>query len=164
MHHCNYNFDQVEWRRIVDESCKDYKIDFKYSLLGYDLKLKRLDMLLKYAPGNSHCRRHRHIASTMTIVLEGEQHLTEFQTSGTTKKIVRKKGDYALAECDALPNNEHGGLNGGTVILSLLSPDGNLFEYFGDNSNDRWTVSIEDFVINWKNGVIYGSKPNILTK
>ena len=60
MHHCNYNFDQVEWRRIVDESCKDYKIDFKYSLLGYDLKLKRLDMLLKYAPGNSHCRRHRH--------------------------------------------------------------------------------------------------------
>ena len=126
MHHNNYNFDQVEWRRIVDLSCKDYKIDFKYSLLGYDLKLNRLDMLLKYAPGNSHCRRHRHIASTMTIVLEGEQHLTEFQVNGTTKKIVRKKGDYALAEFDALPHNEHGGLNGGTVILSLLSPDGNL--------------------------------------
>ena len=120
MHHCNYNFDQVEWRQIVDESCKDYKIDFKYSLLGYDLKLKRLDMLLKYAPGNSYCRRHRHIASTMTIVLEGEQYLTEFQTNGTTKKIVRKKGDYALAEYDALPHNEHGGLNGGTVILSLF--------------------------------------------
>ena len=53
MHHNNYNFDQVEWRRIVDESCKDYKIDFEYSLLGYDLKLKRLDMILKYAPGNT---------------------------------------------------------------------------------------------------------------
>ena len=32
----------------------------------------------------------------------------------------------------------------------MLSPDGNLFEYFDDNSEDRWTVSIEDFVNNWK--------------
>ena len=72
MHHCNYNFDQVEWRRIVDESCKDYKIDFKYSLLGYDLKLKRLDMLLKML---SHSIvEDIGIASIMTIVLEGEQH------------------------------------------------------------------------------------------
>ena len=80
------------------------------------------------------------------------------------KKIVRKKGDYALSKCDALPHNEHGGLNGGTVILSLFSPDGNLFEYFDDISDDRWTVSIEDFVNNWKNGVTYGGKPNMITK
>ena len=86
MHHCNYNFDQVEWRRIVDESCKDYKIDFKYSLLGYDLKLKRLDMLLKYAPGNSHCRRHRHIASTMTIVLEENNILPNFRQMALQRK------------------------------------------------------------------------------
>ena len=86
MHHCNYNFDQVEWRRIVDESCKDYKIDFKYSLLGYDLKLKRLDMLLKYAPGNSHCRRHRHIASTMTIVLEENNTLPNFRQMALQRK------------------------------------------------------------------------------
>ena len=164
MNYNNYNFDQVKWRQIKDESCEDYKIDFKYSLLGYDLKLQRLDMLLKYAPGNSHCRRHRHIASTMTLVLEGEQHLTEFQANGTTKKIVRKKGDYAFAKHDALPHNEHGGVSGGTVILSMLSPDGNLFEYFGDHSEDRWTVSIADFVNNWRNGVTYGGKPNMITK
>ena len=46
----------------------------------------------------------------------------------------------------------------------MLSPDGNLFEYFGDHSEDRWTVSIADFVNNWKNGVTYGGKPNMITK
>ena len=39
-----------------------------------------------------------------------------------------------------------------------------FFEYFDDNSEDRWTVSIEDFVNNWKNGVTYGGKPNMITK
>ena len=27
MNHNNYNFDQVKWREIKDESCKDYKVD-----------------------------------------------------------------------------------------------------------------------------------------
>ena len=37
-------------------------------------------------------------------------------------------------------------------------------KYFGDNSNDRWTVSIEDFVNNWKNGVIYDLRHRITYK
>ncbi len=148
----------VEWRRVVDPSCKDFKIDFEYSLLGYDLISGRLDMVLRYAAGKGHCRRHRHIASTMTLVLEGEQHLTECRPDGTIKQIHRKKGDYALAKADALPHMEHGGESGGTVLLSLATTNGFIFEYYGDEPNDSWTVTIAQYVASWENGEIYGNR------
>ena len=66
-----FDFDTVEWRRVTDPEETADKIDFEFSLLGYDIPSGRLDMLLRYADGRGHCRRHRHVASTMTMVLEG---------------------------------------------------------------------------------------------
>ncbi len=147
----------VEWRNVKDPENKEFKVDFDYSLLGYDIKSGRLDMLLRYA-NLSHCRRHRHVASTLTMVLEGEQHLTEWQPDGSKKSIIRKKGDYAIASADALPHDERGGENGGTVLLSMNAPDGILFEYFDENMENGWTLSIEEYVDNWKKGEIYGQR------
>ena len=101
----NFDFQSVEWRHVTDPSCKAFKVDFEYSLLGYDLPSGRLDMLLRYGKGG-HCRRHRHVASTTTLVLEGEQFLVEMLPDRTTKSIHRKKGDYALAAADAHPHDE----------------------------------------------------------
>ena len=62
------------------------------------------------------------VASTVTYVLEGEQHLEEMQADGSTKRISRKKGDYAIAPPpDALPHHECGGDDGGLVILSMTA-------------------------------------------
>lgn len=149
----------VEWRRVTDPDCKEYKIDFEYSLLGYDLASGRLDMLLRYAKGRGHCRRHRHVASTLTLVLEGEQHLLEMQPDGTMKSISRKKGDHALASSDALAHLEGGGDEGGTVILSMTAPDGILFEYFDENMENGWTLSIEQYVEAWNKRTVYGAAP-----
>src|SRR5690349_21224012 len=149
----------VEWRRVTDPSVTAYRIDFEYSLLGYDLALGRLDMLFRYAPGRGLWRRHRHVASTLTLVLEGEQHLIELQPDGSTKAVSRKAGDYALASPDALPHLECGGEAGGTVLLSMTAPDGILFEYFDETMRDRWTLSIADYVEAWTRGVPYGTAP-----
>jgi hypothetical protein len=149
----------VEWRRVTDPACTDYKIDFEYCLLGYDIPNGRLDMLLRYANGRGHCRRHRHVASTLTLVLEGEQHLLEIQPDGSTKPISRKAGDYALASPDALPHVECGGEDGGTIILSMTAPDGILFEYFDENMENGWTLSIEQYVDAWNKGTAYGTTP-----
>lgn len=154
----SFDLHSVEWRRITDTSDKDFLVDFEYSLLGYDLPAGRLDMLLRYGKGG-HCRRHRHIASTVTLVLEGEQFLTEKLPDGTTNSIHRKKGDYALAAADAHPHDEHGGENGGTVLLSMIAPTGMLFEYFDANMVSVGTVSIEEYVRSWNNGTAYGSLP-----
>jgi hypothetical protein len=151
---CN-NFESVEWRRVTDPSCKAFKVDFEYSLLGYDIPSGRLDMLLRYKDGG-HCRRHRHVASTATLVLEGEQCLTELLPDGTTKAVRRGKGTYALAPADARPHDEHGGSDGATVLLSMTAPDGILFEYFDENMQNGWTLSISEFVESWNRGAVYG--------
>lgn len=149
------SFESVEWRRVTDPDCKAFKVDFEYSLLGYDLPSGRLDMLLRYKDGG-HCRRHRHVASTATLVLEGEQCLTEMLADGTTRAIRRKKGEYALAPADAHPHDEHGGDAGATVLLSMTAHDGILFEYFDENMENGWTLSIEEYVESWNQGTVYG--------
>ena len=152
----SFDFDTVEWRRVRDTSCDDFLVDFEYCLLGYDLPSGRLDMQKRYSEGG-HCTRHRHIASTVTLVLEGEQFLTEKLPDGTTRSVHRKKGDYALAAADAHPHDEHGGTKGGTVLLSMTTTDGRLFEYFDENMNSLGSVSIVEYVDSWNRGVAYGS-------
>lgn len=152
------SFESVEWRRVTDPTCNAFNVDFEYSLLGYDLSTGRLDMLLRYAPGG-HCRIHRHVAATATLVLEGEQHLSERLPDGTIKEIRRKKGDYALASCDAHPHDEHGGDAGATVLLSMIAHEGVLFEYFDENYQNGWTLSLQDYVTSWHSGLIYGAAP-----
>ena len=153
-----YDPRRVEWRRITDPACTDYRIDFEYSLLGYDLAAGRLDMLLRYGSG-CHCRRHRHVAATATLVLEGEQCLHEMLPDGTTRSVHRRQGDYALAPGDAHPHDEWGGPDGGTVLLSMTSPSGILFEYFDTRMANPWTVSIAEYVESWNSGAAYGAPP-----
>ena len=152
--------DVVTWRHVTDPKSTDINVDFEYSLLGYDLDTGRLDMLLRYGR-LGHCRRHRHVASTLTMVLEGEQYISEWQIDGSKKSVLRKKGDYALASADALPHDERGGEEGGMVLLSMTAPDGILFEYFDENMENGWTLSIEQFVDNWNNGAVHGFKTDL---
>ena len=147
----------VEWRRIFDPREPDFKIDFEYSLLGYDLPSGRLDMLLRFEGNGGHCRRHRHIASTVTLILEGEQHVTETRPAGTTETVIRKKGDYALASTDALPHLERGGPDGCTLLLSLQAPDGRLFEYFDQNMESARILTIEQYVESWNEESVPGA-------
>ncbi|HVY07687.1 MAG TPA: hypothetical protein VHB46_17055 [Burkholderiales bacterium] len=151
----SFDLGAVEWRRITDPAFKGFRVDFEYSLLGYDLASGRLDMLLRYGKGG-HCRPHRHVAATVTMVLEGEQFLEEVQPDGTKRSIHRRKGDYALAAADAHPHDEHGGEQGGTVLLSMTAKDGILFEYFDEDMKNGWTLSIEEYVQSWNRGTAYG--------
>jgi hypothetical protein len=150
----------VEWRRVSDLADPSYRIDFEYSLLGYDLASGRLDMLLRYGPGKGHCRRHRHVASTVTMVLGGEQFVTDLLPDGAKAATVhRRKGDYAVAAGDAHPHDEHGGEHGGTVLLSLnAGPDGVLFEYFDENMQNPWQLTIREYVDAWEKGAIHGER------
>lgn len=153
----SFDPQSVEWRRISDPREPDFKIDFEYSLLGYDLPTGRLDMLLRFEGNGGHCRRHRHIASTVTLILEGEQHVTETRPDGTTETVVRKKGDYALASTDALPHLERGGPDGCTLLLSLQAPDGRLFEYFDQNMESARILTIEQYVGSWNEESVPGA-------
>ncbi len=152
-----FDLASVEWRRVTDPDNKGFVVDFEYSLLGYDLASGRLDMLLRYGKGGGHCRRHRHVAATVTLVLEGEQFLRERMPDGSIRQVHRRKGDYALSPADAHPHDEHGGESGGTVLLSMTAPDGILFEYFDEHFANGWTLSIGQYVESWNKGTVYGA-------
>ena len=154
----SFDLQRVEWRRVTDPSCEQYRIDFEYSLLGYDLHSARLDMLLRFGK-SCHCRRHRHVAATATLVLAGERLLPEMLPDGSTRSFHRRQGDYALAPADAHPHDEWGGEDGGTVLLSMSAPTGILFEYFDENMANRWTVSIAEYVASWNNRTACGEVP-----
>ncbi|MBH63731.1 MAG: hypothetical protein CL569_15040 [Alphaproteobacteria bacterium] len=147
----------VDWRHAIDASDPSFLIDYEYSLLGYDLETGRLDMMLRFGSNGGHCQRHRHIASTVTLVIEGEQHIDEIQPDGSIRSTVRKKGDYAFAEADALPHNERGGPDGGTVVLAISTPDGRLFEYFDADMNSVRILTIADYVDAWGSGSVPGA-------
>ena len=142
----------VRWHHVTDPDFEDFKLDYEYSILGYDLASGRLDMLLRFAGNGGHCMRHRHVASTATFVLEGEQRLQQLKPDGTTETIRRKAGEYALSGGDEVPHLERGGPEGCTVLLSLHAPDGILFEYMDRHLENRWTVTIEEYVERWARG------------
>jgi hypothetical protein len=50
----SFDPNTVTWRHVVDPACTEFKVDFEYSLLGYDLAAGRLDMLLRYGKGRAH--------------------------------------------------------------------------------------------------------------
>ncbi len=77
-------------------------------------------MLRRYGK-SGHCRRDRHVALTVTLVLEGEEFLEDMLPDGTTRSIHREKGGYALAAADAHPHDKHGGNEGATVLLPETS-------------------------------------------
>ena len=143
---------QVQWRHVTDPDFPDFKLDYEYSILGYDLDSGRLDMLLRFSGNGGHCKRHRHVASTATFVIDGEQHVERLYPDGSTDVIVRKTGEYALSGEDDVPHLERGGPDGATVLLSLHAPDGVLFEYMDRNLENRWTTTIEDYVERWQRG------------
>ena len=153
----SFDPNAVEWRKVTDPTETDFLIDFEYSLLGYDYENGRLDMLLRFKGNNGHCRRHRHIASTVTLILEGEQHVREVQPDGSSTSVVRKKGDYALAGGDAMPHLERGGPKGCILMLSMVTADGRLFEYFDRDMESIRILTIEQYVKSWERGIVPGA-------
>mgnify|MGYP004257787239 FL=1 len=44
------------------------------------------------------------------------------------------------------------------MLLSMTAPDGVLFEYFDENMENGWTLSIEQYVRSWEDNV-HGAHP-----
>lgn len=147
----HYQPNNVDWHHIQGGAdFTEYKLDYQYSILGYDLDSGRLDMLMRFKGNGGYCERHRHAASTTTLILEGEQHLQEAQSDGSLKTIIRKAGAYALAGADAHAHMERGGDQGCTLLLSLHAPNKILFEVMDINFNKLADVGIEEFVQRWQ--------------
>ena len=66
-----FRFDttNVEWKNFVTDGCY-------YRILDVNVPARTADMLVKFEPG-ARCLNHRHVARTMSFVLEGDLHVIE---------------------------------------------------------------------------------------
>lgn len=139
-----YNFDSnhIDWTHVVDDEV-GYHCDYKTAVLGADPSTGRLDLIVKWAP-NSYCHFHRHVADTTILVLEGEQHITEFAADGTEgAKKIRPAGTYASSPGgDA--HMERGGPDGALIFFALQAADGKLFEMLDRDMNLLTTSSVQE--------------------
>ncbi|WP_133300560.1 hypothetical protein [Seongchinamella sediminis] len=150
----SYEPEHIEWARICNQPGDPFegmKLDYEYSLLGYDLAAGKLDMMMRFSPEGGYCEPHSHVAATTLFILQGEQHLKEQLPDGGEKTIVRKAGEYAITGRDALPHLETGGPEGAVIMLSMQTGTGVLFEAFDPQFNKLFDFTIEDMVARWEN-------------
>ena len=138
------------WQVVTDDSLS-YPMTYDFQMLGWDRDAHTIDFVLRFNAQGGHCQRHRHLASTTVLVMEGEQHLTELHPDGSTTAKKRIKGEYARSNgADANPHMERGGPQGGVVFYSCYAPDGRLFEFTDDTGRVISEVTFEQIVGAWE--------------
>lgn len=150
MANLQFDIDPDAWQ-IVNDTSLSYPMAYDFQLLSWDRDARTIDFVLRFNASGAHCQRHRHLASTTVLVVEGEQHLLELHPDGTTTGKKRVRGDYARSTGpDANPHMERGGPEGGVVFYSCYAPDGRLFEFIDDDGESIREVTFDDMIGAWQ--------------
>ena len=140
---------QYTWRHLTDPTETGYLVDYEVAMLDWDLDSRSCDFLLRFGPNGGHCPRHRHVGITSTLVLEGEHHVTELRSDGSTVEKVKPVGTHGLSTGDEHAHLERGGPDGAVIFFSNQAPNGVLYELIDAEGNVIAEVGIEDLVRGW---------------
>ena len=140
-----------DWLHVPEDPALSYDMHYDYKVLGWDRDKGQVDFVLRFAPDGGHCQRHRHLANTTILVLEGEQHLFDLHADGTTTHRVRKAGTYhRSAGPDDVGHMERGGAQGGLVYYQCQTDDGALFEFLDDDFAVTSVVTLDSMIEAWE--------------
>jgi hypothetical protein len=140
-----FDVSRHRWREVAGEPGDSYRVHHWYTILGHDQGAGTLDMIVRWSGDGGHCNIHRHMATTSVLVLEGEQHLFDYDEAGrlATEPRIRRVGDYGLSVGAEAPHRERGGPEGGLVYFGTHSDDGVLYEVLDEDLNLVIPVTIE---------------------
>ena len=156
MSSCFFDKSKHKWREVAGEPGDSYKIKHFYTILGYDHDAGTLDMVVYWEGDGGHCHKHRHTATTTVLVLEGEQHLWDYQEDGSLgEERIRRAGEYGLMLGTEPPHLERGGDGGGLVFFGSHCNDGKLYEILNDDLTVLADVTIEGLVADFEEGAVY---------
>jgi hypothetical protein len=139
----DFDLDQAEWFHYAGGPMFDYPIDYAVSVIEADILAGRIDFLGRWAP-DSFCHYHRHLGTTVAAVLEGEQHLTETTEYETVTKV--RSAGFVGHVSDGEQHMERAGSDGLTMLFSVHSPDGRLFEVLDKDGNVLVAATIAEFL------------------
>ena len=137
-----FTTDAVQWFQLNAGDDFGYPIDYWMAILGVQEKTGKADFLVKWE-GPTHCHYHRHVADTISLVLEGEHHVLD-ATDPDAEYSVRPAGYFSNSPAGDT-HMERGGPDGAVVLFSMQSVDGRLFEILNNDGRVINTVGIEDF-------------------
>ena len=144
-------YDEASYKWVeVDDDSDTYKIRHDYAILGHDLAKGTCDMLVRWSGDGGHCIRHRHVATTTSLVIRGEHHLIDLYGGGRTENRVKRAGDYGLSLGDAVPHMERGGDEGALVFFGNHTANGILYELVDADLKVTLEVTIRDMVELWQ--------------
>jgi 2,4'-dihydroxyacetophenone dioxygenase len=140
----NFQFDtsHIEWKSFVTEGCY-------YRLLDVNVAARTADMIVKFEP-NARCLNHRHVARTMSFVLEGELHVIEKTPDGLTRSTVKPAGTFS-ADATNEVHVEGGGAQGVVVYFSMRGDSDHVYDFVNDDMSVRRAITIQDFHRDFQN-------------
>ena len=139
-----FKFDttNVEWKDFVTEGCY-------YRILDVNVPARTADMLVKFEPG-ARCLNHRHVARTMSFVLEGELHVIEKLADGSTRESIKPAGTFS-ADATNEAHIEGGGDQGVVVYFSMRGDSDHIYDFIDENLAVKRTITIQDFDRDFRN-------------
>lgn len=142
----SFRFDtgDLKWIHYEGSPRFDYPIGYDIAVLGHQEDLGRLDLLIRWAP-ESYCHFHRHVATTTSLVLEGEHHVIDIDDDGNeVHHDVRPAGTYCSGPGGDM-HMERGGPEGSLVLFSMQEPNGRMFDVLDAERNLLAETTIESF-------------------
>lgn len=138
-----FRFDSsaVEWKKFLTEGCY-------YRILDVNVPARTADMLVKFEPG-ARCLHHRHVATTMSLVLEGALHVIE-KTPGGEKESVKPAGTFSAGSTNEV-HVEGGGDDGVVVYFSMRGDSDHIYDFVDENMNLKRAITIQDFDRDFQN-------------
>jgi hypothetical protein len=138
-----YHFDTstIAWKNFLTEGCY-------YRILDVNVPARTAEMFVKFDPG-ARCLHHRHVATTMSLVLEGELHVIE-KTEGGERCSVKPAGTFSSGATDEV-HIEGGGDDGVVVYFSMRGETDRIYDLLDENLNLKRAITIQDFHDDWQN-------------
>ena len=126
----------LNWVRQQDFSDPAHPVDTSTAVVGGDIAAGRIDFFSKWEPG-TYCPLHRHLADTVSIVVEGDHYIEEVDGS----RRMRLPQHYACTPKDEL-HWEYGGPEGSIVFFSVTSREGGVFELVHPDGRSLGTITV----------------------
>ena len=139
----DFDLAGATWFHYSSSPKFDYPIDYAVSVVEADVESGRIDFLGRWAP-DSYCHYHRHLGTTVATVLAGEQHLSETSEYETVTKV--RTAGFSGPVPDGEQHMERAGAEGLTMLFSVYSPDGRLFEVLDTTGEVLAVATIAEFV------------------
>jgi hypothetical protein len=137
-----FDTSNVEWKNFVTDGCY-------YRILDVSVAARTADMIVKFEP-NARCLNHRHVARTMSFVLEGELRVIEKTADGRTRETVKKAGTFS-ADATNEVHVEGGGPDGVVVYFSMRGDSDHIYDFMNDDMTPRREISIQAFDRDFRN-------------